>query len=150
MDTLGTAESLLIKGGVPILWAFLNTVSTTAGTMHSVLIKAYFRSIWQRFHCIKCTVMYMCIWGNESLRNLRELLLLQYNYRGSLLTSQISHLLLYPSLWLLFPGLSSQFLPLFPLQPAFKIGIGQYYLREMATKFCKLWEPLNYIVFDFI
>ena len=29
--------------------------------------------------------------------------------RGSLHTSQISHLLLYPSLWLLVPGLSSQF-----------------------------------------
>ena len=34
-------------------------------------------------------------------------------FRSSLHTSQISHSLLYPSLWLLVPGLSSQFLPLF-------------------------------------
>ena len=30
-------------------------------------------------------------------------------YKGSLHTSQISHLLLYPSLWLLVPGLSSHY-----------------------------------------
>ena len=36
-------------------------------------------------------------------------------------TRQISHLLLYPSLWLLVPGWSSQFLPLFPLQPGFEV-----------------------------
>ena len=29
-------------------------------------------------------------------------------------------------------------LPLFPLQPALEIGIGQYYLWGMATEFCKL------------
>ena len=44
--------------------------------------------------------------------------------RGSLHTSQISHLLLYPSLWLLVPGLSSQFLPYFPIQPAFEVSTG--------------------------
>ena len=63
-------------------------------------------------------------------------------FRGSLHTSQISHLLFYPSLWLLVPGLSSQFLPLFPVQPAFNIISGRQYLREMATRFCKLREPL--------
>ena len=42
--------------------------------------------------------------------------------RDSLHTSQISHLLLNPSLWLLIPGSSSQFLPLFPSQPAFEIS----------------------------
>ena len=34
---------------------------------------------------------------------------------GSLTTSQISHLLLYGSLWLLLSGLSSQFLLFYPL-----------------------------------
>ena len=57
-------------------------------------------------------------------------------------TSHISHLLLYPSLWILVPGLSSHFLPLFPFQPAFKISTGQQYFGEMATRFCKLWESL--------
>ena len=47
---------------------------------------------------------------------------------GALCTSQISHLLLYPSLWLLVPGLSSHFC--------------HCYLVEMATRFCKLQEPL--------
>ena len=60
---------------------------------------------------------------------------------GNHCTSQLSHLLLYLSLWL--PGLSSQCLPLFPLQPSFEIGIGQNYLWEMAKKFCKLREPLH-------
>ena len=63
-------------------------------------------------------------------------------FRGSLHASPISHLLLYPSLWLLVPGSSSQFLPLFPLQSAFEISTGQYYLGKMATRFCKLREPL--------
>ena len=45
-----------------------------------------------------------------------------YNYRGSLHTSQISHLLLYPSLWLLVLG---QFLPLFPTQTASNFSSGQ-------------------------
>ena len=48
--------------------------------------------------------------------------------RGSLTTSQISHLLLYPSLWLLLSGLSSQFLPLLPIQPAFIINSSWQYL----------------------
>ena len=43
-------------------------------------------------------------------------------YRGSLHTSQISHLLPYPSLWLLVPGLTSQFSPLFLIQHAFNVG----------------------------
>ena len=47
-----------------------------------------------------------------------------WDTRGSLHTSQISHLLLFPSLWLLAPGSCSQFLPLFPLQPAFEISTG--------------------------
>ena len=45
------------------------------------------------------------------------------HHRGSLHTSQISHLLLYPSLWLLVPGLSSQFLPLYAIQTAFNVRI---------------------------
>ena len=36
-------------------------------------------------------------------------------------TSQISHLLLDLSLWLLVPGLSSQFLPYLPVQPTLKV-----------------------------
>ena len=62
--------------------------------------------------------------------------------RGSPHTSQISYLLLYPSLWLLVPGLSSHFLPLLPLQPAFNVSSGWQYLWEVATRFCKLQEPL--------
>ena len=46
-------------------------------------------------------------------------------YKGSLHTSQISHLLLYPSLWLLVPGFSSQFLPVFPIQPSFNVSSGR-------------------------
>ena len=45
--------------------------------------------------------------------------------RDSLHTSQISHLLLYPSLWLLVPGLSSQFLPLSPIQLDFEVRSGR-------------------------
>ena len=48
--------------------------------------------------------------------------------QGFLTTSQISHLLLYPSLWLLLSGLSSQFLPLLPIQPAFIVNSGWQYL----------------------
>ena len=64
-------------------------------------------------------------------------------WRGSLHTGQISHLLLYASLWLLVLVLSSQFLPLFALQSAFDISTGQQYLWEMAAKFCMLQEPLD-------
>ena len=47
--------------------------------------------------------------------------------RGSLRTIQISHLLVYPSLWLLDPGLSSQSLALLSIQSAFNVrGSGQY------------------------
>ena len=46
--------------------------------------------------------------------------------------SQISHLLLYPLLWLLVPGLSSQFLPLLPLHPPFNISNGQQQLWELS------------------
>ena len=66
--------------------------------------------------------------------------------RGSLHASQISHLLLYSALWLLVPASSSQFLPLFLLQPAFEISTGQYYLWEMATRvwiLCALGSPDN-------
>ena len=59
--------------------------------------------------------------------------------RGSPHTSQNSHLLLHPSLWLLVPGLSSHFLHYILctlyIQPA-------QHLIEMATRFCKLQEPL--------
>ena len=65
-----------------------------------------------------------------------------YIIRGSLHTSQNSHLLLYPLLWLLVHGLSSLFLPLFPIQPAFDISTGQKYLWEMAKRLYKLQEPL--------
>ena len=60
--------------------------------------------------------------------------------RDFLHTSQISHLLLYLSLWLLVPGLSSQFLP---IQPVFNVSSGHQYLWEMATRFCRLREPLS-------
>ena len=63
--------------------------------------------------------------------------------RGSLHTSRIGHLLLYPSLQLLVPGLSSQFLPYFPIQPAFEISTGRLDFGEMATRFWKLQEPLS-------
>ena len=62
----------------------------------------------------------MCIIGH--------MLLHCYIIRGSLHTSQISHLLLYPSLWLLLSGLSSQFLPLLPIQPALVVNSGRQYL----------------------
>ena len=69
--------------------------------------------------------------------------------RGFLHTSQIkiSHLLLYPLFWLLVAGLSSQFLPLFPIQPAFNVSSSHQDLREMATRFCKLWELLRWVPF---
>ena len=51
----------------------------------------------------------------------------EYIIRGSLTSSQISHLLLYPSLWLLLSGLSSQFLPLLLIQPAFIVNSGWQY-----------------------
>ena len=66
-----------------------------------------------------------------------------YTVGGSLHTSQISHLLLYPLLWLLVSGLSSRFLPYFPIHPAFEVSTGQLDLWKMATRFCKLQEPLT-------
>ena len=54
----------------------------------------------------------------------RSYIVCTYTFRGSLTTSQISHLLLYPSLWLVLSGLSSQFLPLLPIQPAFIVNSG--------------------------
>ena len=46
-------------------------------------------------------------------------------FRGSLHTSQISHFLLYPSLWLIVSGLNSHFCHCSPLQTSFKISTGQ-------------------------
>ena len=46
--------------------------------------------------------------------------MLHYNSWGSPHTSQISHLLLYPSLWLLVPRLSSQLCHCFLIQLAFE------------------------------
>ena len=64
--------------------------------------------------------------------------------RGSLHTS---HLLLYPSPWLLVPRLSSQSLLIFPIQPAFNFSRGHQDLREKATSFCKLREPLHVLAY---
>ena len=61
--------------------------------------------------------------------------------RGSLHTSQISHLLLYPSLWLLVPGLSSHFV-IVSFTTFFKANTGQQYPQKMATGFLMPWEPL--------
>ena len=61
----------------------------------------------------------------------KKIIILHVLYKGSPHTSQIIHLLLYPSLWLLVPGLCSQFLPLFPIeciQPAFNDSSGQQFL----------------------
>ena len=61
---------------------------------------------WPTFQVwILCTVKHAkwCKWLETSWA--QHLLIV----KGSLRTSQISHLLLYPSLWLLVPGLSSQF-----------------------------------------
>ena len=63
--------------------------------------------------------MHVCRGDNQVLCTHR---LMQIHVRGSLRTS---HLLLYPSLWLLIPRLSSQFLPLFPIQPAFNVNSGR-------------------------
>ena len=61
---------------------------------------------------------------------------------GSLHSSQISHLLLYPSLWLLVPGLSSHFHYCFLYNHFFKVNAGQQYLWKMATRFWTLRKPL--------
>ena len=47
---------------------------------------------------------------------------------------------LYPSLWLLVPGLSSQYLPLFPIQPALNVS---NISENAATRFCKLREVFS-------
>ena len=58
--------------------------------------------------------------------------------------AKITHLLLYPSLWLQVPGWSSQFLPLFPIWSACNVSSGCHDLWEMATRSCKPREPLLY------
>jgi hypothetical protein len=63
--------------------------------------------------------------------------------RGSPHTSQISHLLLYPSLWLLVPGLSSQFCHYFLYNLLLRAALVSNIWGEMATRFCKLREPLT-------
>ena len=63
-------------------------------------------------------------------RNLKQKCKIIFS-QGSLHTSQISHLLLYPSLWLLVSGLSSQFC--------------HYFLYNLLIRFCKLWEPLAHL-----
>ena len=72
---------------------------------------------WSR-HFLVLVYMYMCIGCSEER-------LYHAWCRGSPHTSQISHLLLYPSLRLLVSGLSSQFLPYFPIQPAFEVSTGR-------------------------
>ena len=63
--------------------------------------------------------------------------------RDSLHTSQISHLLLYPSLWLLVPGLSGQFLPLFLYNMLLMSAVIAKIFEKWLQDFCKLWEPLD-------
>ncbi len=70
---------------------------------------------------------------------LNSMLLLRTTVRGSLHTSQISHLLLYPLLWLLVPGLSSHFLLYNLLLTLLLVG---NIFEKWLQKFCKLWEPL--------
>ena len=48
-------------------------------------------------------------WVHSVSRDGLDTSIMQFVFRGSLHTSQISHLLLKPSLWLLVPGLSSHF-----------------------------------------
>ena len=64
------------------------------------------------------------ICGAESTRHRRKVpLQVSLTSRGPPHTSQISLLLLYPSLWLLVPGPSSQFLHyILYVQPAFRNG----------------------------
>ena len=49
----------------------------------------------------------------------------------------------YPSLWLLISGLNSHFLPLFPLQGASKISIGQQYLTLRLPLLKSFFVSLN-------
>ena len=64
--------------------------------------------------------------------------------------SQISDLKLYPSLWFLVPGSSSQFFHNCFLYSLLLRGALvsrsvihiHVYLWEIAARFCKLWEPL--------
>ena len=93
-------------------------------------------SVWHAMNTLCCS--YLCWYVVQC-----SVWTLLSTHRGSLTSSQISHLLLYPSLWLLLSGLSSQFLPLLPIQPAFIVNSGWQYFWEMTTRFCKLREPLH-------
>ena len=64
--------------------------------------------------------------------------------RGSPHTSQISHLILYPSLWLLVPGLSSQFFAIISYTTGFLMSamvgnIFEKWLLDVVT-FGNPWE----------
>ena len=61
-----------------------------------------------------------------------------YNMQMFLHTSQITHLLLYPSLWLAVLRLSSHFCYCSSLQPSVKVNTGQQYLWIVATRFYTL------------
>ena len=70
--------------------------------------------------------------------------------RGSPRSSQISHLLLYHSLWLLVPGLSSHYFLYNKL--LMYVSNGHVLLQKMATRFCEFEEPLrtNYFTHDIV
>ena len=55
---------------------------------------------------------------------------------------QISNLLLYPSLWLLVPGLSIHFFHCFLYNLLLRSALVSNIFGDMATRFCMLQEPL--------
>ena len=72
------------------------------------------------------------------------------NYRGSLHTSQISHLLLYPSLWLLIPGLSSQISPLFPTQPSWNVSSGSVISLRNGYNILYVWGTPELLISEWL
>ena len=111
-------------------------------TKQPVWVKTWiFNQVWD------CIMLFTCMFYLIMHSCLNAFMCIICQVKGFLHTSQISHLLLYPLLWLLVPGLSSQFLPLFPIQLAFDVSSDRQYLWEMATRFCNLREPL-YVLRD--
>ena len=125
---------------IKLLYYLVSTCTAGALCTSALFIYYYTVACVCMYICTYVTCMYMFGLIHASTCTVYMYVYMYMYFRGSLHTSQISHLLLYPSLWLLVPRLSSQF---FRIQPAFNASSGHAAISlRNATRFCKLLEPL--------
>ena len=105
--------------------------------IHSKMVQAHRNKVFHDFRNGECRNL---VCTGECIQCTCTCTLLS---RGSLHTSQVSNLLLYPSLWLLVPEQSSHFSHCFLYNLLLRSAlVSVYYLWEMVTRFCNLREPL--------